>query len=50
MMPDSFIKEIEQRILYALDIFAEEAYGDYLEIQKKLWLSNFKSKILGDTV
>lgn len=29
-------------ILYALDRLAE----DYLETQKKLWMSNFKSKIL----
>jgi hypothetical protein len=46
-MPNSFIKEIEQKILYALDRLAEDSYDDYLENQKKLWMSNFKSQILG---
>jgi hypothetical protein len=47
IMPNSFIKEIEQKILYALDRLAEDSYEDYLETQKKLWMSNFKSQILG---
>jgi hypothetical protein len=47
IMPNSFIKEIEQKILYALDRLAENSYDDYLENQKKLWMSNFKSQILG---
>jgi hypothetical protein len=45
VMPDSFIKELEKKILYALDQFAEDAYEEYLESKKKLWLLNFKSKI-----
>jgi len=47
IMPNSFIKEIKQKILYALDRLAEESYEDDLETQKKLWMSNFKSQILG---
>lgn len=47
IMPNSFIKEIEQKILYALDRLAEDSYDDYLETQKKLWMSKFKSQILG---
>ena len=47
VMPKNFIKELEQKILYALDRLAEDSYEDYLEIQKKLWMSNFKSQILG---
>ena len=46
IMPSSFIKEIEQEILYALDILAEDSYEDYLETQKKLWIENFKLKFL----
>jgi hypothetical protein len=45
IIPDTFIKELEQKILYALDRLAEDSYQDYLETQKKLWMSNFKSKI-----
>ena len=47
IMPNSFIKELEQKILYALDKLAEYSYEDYLETQKKLWMANFKSQILG---
>ena len=47
IMPNSFIKELEQKILYALDRLAEDSYDDYLETQKKLWMSNFKSQVLG---
>lgn len=46
IMPNSFIKEIEQKILYALDKLAEDSYNNYLENQKKIWVSNFKSEIL----
>ena len=47
IMPNSFIKELEQKILYALDKLAEYSYEDYLETQKKLWMANFKTQILG---
>ena len=47
IMPNNFIKELEQKILYALDRLAENSYEDYLETQKELWMSNFKSQILG---
>lgn len=50
LMPNSFIKELEKKILYALDRLAEDSYEDYLETQKKLWLSKFKSDILGISV
>lgn len=46
IMPNSFIKEIEQIILYKLEILAEDSYEDYLETQKKLWIENFKLKFL----
>lgn len=46
IMPNNFIKKIEQKILYALDRLAEDSYEDYLETQKKLWESNFKFKII----
>lgn len=47
IMPNSFIKELEQKILCAFDRLAENSYDDYLENQKKLWVSNFKSQVLG---
>ena len=47
IMPNNFIKELEQKILYSLDRLAENSYEAYLETQKKLWMSNFKSQILG---
>jgi hypothetical protein len=46
IIPNDFIQTLEKSIRYALDILAEESYDEYLENQKKLWLSNFKSEIL----
>lgn len=46
-LPDSFVHSIENKINYALDRMAENAYKEHLENQKKNWMSNFKSKITG---
>lgn len=45
-LPNSFIREIEYDILYVLDRDANDLYEDFLENQKKLWVSNYKSQIL----
>lgn len=47
VMPNKFMKELEQKILYALDRFAQKSYDEYLENKEKLWILNFKSKVLG---
>jgi hypothetical protein len=46
-LPNSFAHTIEAKISYGLDRMAEDAYEDYLETQRKLWVSNFKSQIIG---
>ena len=50
ILPDDFIKEIESSILYVLDNLAEDSYEKYLENQKKIWMDNYKSQILGTNV
>lgn len=47
IMPNNFIKELEEKILYRLDRLAEDSYEESLENQKKLWKHNFKLEILG---
>lgn len=45
-LPDSFIHEIEAKIMYALDVLAEESYDDHLENKKRIWIAYFKSQII----
>jgi len=45
-MPNNYIKTIEAKINYALDRLAEDAYEDYLETQRRIWVANFKSQII----
>jgi hypothetical protein len=45
IMPNIFIKSLEQKILYAIDRLAEDSYREHLEDQKKLWMVDFKSQI-----
>jgi len=44
IMPDDFIKELEKSILYAFDCLAEKSYDEFIEKQKKDWMSKFKSE------
>lgn len=46
-LPKSFIYTIEGDITHALNRMAEYGYEDYLDNQKKLWILNFKSNIIG---
>jgi hypothetical protein len=48
LIHNNFIQEIEDLILWELDEFAEQSYEEYLENKKKLWISNFKNKILDE--
>ena len=45
-LPSSFLRVIEQRIGWAFDSFLEDAYEQHLEMQKKLWIDNLRSKII----
>lgn len=46
IMPNEFIKGLEGKLLYKLDVFAQQAHEAHLETQKNLWVSNFKNEIL----
>lgn len=46
IMPSSYIEELSEKILNALDRVAEDSYYHHLENQKKLWMANFKDQIL----
>jgi len=46
ILPNSFIKVIEPKIVRALNYFAEEEYHRYLDKQKKDWITNFKSQLI----
>lgn len=46
IMPDSFIKEIDGYIYYALSNFLENAYEEHLNSQKIIWMETMKAEIL----
>ena len=46
ILPNIFIKEIEDTILYRFDNYSEQAYRDHLLAQKELWMSEFKNQVL----
>jgi hypothetical protein len=47
-LPNSFICEIENEILWKFDNYASDEYENHLENQRKLWINEFKNNILND--
>lgn len=45
-LPDEFIHELEELILYELNIHAEQQYKLFLEAKKNEWMNEYKSKLL----
>lgn len=46
IMPTNFIKEIEDKLVYALNRLASNSYDEYLENQREIWIADFKNKII----
>ena len=48
ILPNSFIKKIENKIEYSFMVYLNSAYEDHLEAEKKLWIEKTKSETLNN--
>lgn len=46
VLPLSFVRKLESSILGKLDRIAKDAYEDYLEDKRRVWIEEFKSEVL----